>query len=95
MNPEHVAIVKQGHDVIDQWREANPEQRLDLSGANLYRADLRRADLTGANLRRADLTEANLSRADHYMQCPKVYRHLEPYNARRIGTTVARSLEWV
>ena len=44
-NPEYVEIVKQGKDSIDAWREAHPDERLDLG----------RADLSGANLSRAHL----------------------------------------
>jgi Pentapeptide repeats (8 copies) len=78
-NPDHVAIVKQGAEAIRIWREQHPEERLDLSGADLRRlrglsadlhaadlraADLRRAYLESATLRGADLREAKLRRVD-------------------------------
>ncbi len=70
-----VAILKQGAEAWNRWREDNEpseidlrEARLDwakLSGADLYRADLRgvslyAADLGGANFSQADLRGANL-----------------------------------
>lgn len=58
-HPEHVAILKQGVDVWNQWREDNPEIIPDL-----FRIDLGEADLSNANLCQADLSQANLSRAD-------------------------------
>ena len=64
MNLEHVAIVKQGKAAIDEWRQANPGQRLDLSGADLSEANLFEANLSGAELSRANLIGAYLSRAD-------------------------------
>ena len=78
-NPEHLEILKSGVQEWNQWREAHPEIRPDLSeadlsltklsGANLREADIREADLSlttlsEANFREADLREANLSRAN-------------------------------
>jgi pentapeptide repeat protein len=57
-NEEQLAILRQGVDVWNAWRRADPQVR-----PNLRRADLRRADLNGAHLR-ADLWEADLSEAD-------------------------------
>jgi len=77
-NEEHLAILKQGVEAWNRWREENPDTRPDLneanlsgaylSGANLSRAyligtDLSKADLSWADLSRADLSRANLSRA--------------------------------
>ncbi len=50
------------------WRKQQPEDTIDLSGANLSSADLSGADLSGANLiganlSSADLTDTNLSSA--------------------------------
>ena len=47
-NPEHLAVVKQGNDAISRWRNENPSNTLDLTGADLSEANLR-----GANLGRA------------------------------------------
>jgi uncharacterized protein YjbI with pentapeptide repeats len=67
-NPEHVAVLKQGVAVWNEWREENSETpRLggaDLRGATLRRANLRGASLRGADLRGADLYRANLNGAD-------------------------------
>lgn len=54
-NEEHLAILKQGVEVWNEWREENPDVRPDLSQAYLRWADLSGADLGWAYLRRADL----------------------------------------
>lgn len=69
MNPEHVEIVQRGKEAIDEWRQAHPEEQLDLSEANLSNANLSDANLAGANLvganlSYADLFEVDLSEAD-------------------------------
>ena len=77
-NEEHLAILKKGVDIWNQWRRENPsikpelrEARLvgaNLSDVNLFGADLLgailiEANLSGANLREAILQKANLSKA--------------------------------
>ena len=67
-NPEHLAMLKEGVGVWNQWRREHPNAGLDFSGldlkANLGNADLREANLGSANLSGADLSRANLSRAN-------------------------------
>jgi hypothetical protein len=78
-NEEHLAILRQGVDVWNKWRDENlnivPDLReVDLREANLIEADLsstylKRANLSmahlgGANLEDADLREVNLIGAD-------------------------------
>jgi hypothetical protein len=63
-NPEHLAILKQGIGVWNQWRDENLDVIPDLSDANLSGANLREANLFGANLIRTNLTVANLSGAN-------------------------------
>ena len=66
MNPElYKSVVDGGVEAIRAWRAANPDVRLNLSGADLRHADLcsadlRRTDLYGADLYGADLSGANL-----------------------------------
>jgi uncharacterized protein YjbI with pentapeptide repeats len=65
-NDEHVAILKKGVAVWNEWREENPNiqpelSRVDLSEANLVYANLTGAALSEANLRGANLMYANLS----------------------------------
>jgi hypothetical protein len=67
-NPEHLAILEQGVNAWNKWRDVNLGIRSNLSGADLRRADLRKASLfraylSGANLRKAILREANLRKA--------------------------------
>lgn len=55
MNPQQMEIVRQGKEAIAAWRRTHPDERLDLSGAQLFRANLREANLTMADLVRASL----------------------------------------
>ena len=65
-NMEHVQLVRRGRDVVARWREANPNELLDLNAAymsyvrapqvNISGAELRHADLMGAVFRRANLS---------------------------------------
>jgi uncharacterized protein YjbI with pentapeptide repeats len=54
---EQLAILNQGVDVWNEWREDNPEEEIDLSGANLSDADL-----CGVNLSETYLGEADPNR---------------------------------
>jgi TIR domain/Pentapeptide repeats (8 copies) len=65
-NPEHLAILAQGVDVWNRWRDSMVGIRPDLSNADLSRKELVSinldgADLHAANLSSADLTDANLN----------------------------------
>lgn len=70
-NPEHMAILKQGVDVWNNWREDNPAiipdlsslvlPNSDLHGIDFRKVHLRMGNLIGANLCGADLRNANLS----------------------------------
>ena len=42
-NEEHVALLRQGVNVWNAWREKEPSIRPDLSGANLTEANLGQA----------------------------------------------------
>ena len=63
-----LAILKQGVEAWNMWREENPYPGInfmhtDLRGANLQGANLQGAYLTGVDLRKADLSTANLRKA--------------------------------
>jgi uncharacterized protein YjbI with pentapeptide repeats len=67
-NSEHLAILKQGVEVWNKWREENRE-RIDLAFEGLQGQDLRKVDLSNAylafaDLSQADLREANFTRSD-------------------------------
>ena len=72
-NPEHIDLVMNGKEALIHWRMQNPNQRLDLTDANLsstnlidtvlMEADLMRANLAGANLAGALFHEADLTQA--------------------------------
>jgi uncharacterized protein YjbI with pentapeptide repeats len=73
-NEEQLAILKQGVDVWNKWRETNPDVPIDITRADFSEADPTRADfseadlrgayLSGAKLYRANLIEANLGQAN-------------------------------
>jgi hypothetical protein len=68
-NEEHLALLRQGTAVWNEWRNRNPDKKPDLgeaslSGAHLSGADLSTADLSGADLSAADLSAAQLRAAD-------------------------------
>jgi uncharacterized protein YjbI with pentapeptide repeats len=60
-NEEHLAILRQGVDAWNAWREKDPKVKPDLVGANLRMANLKMANLSWAKLDKVDLSEANLS----------------------------------
>ncbi|MFN7381867.1 MAG: pentapeptide repeat-containing protein [Dolichospermum sp.] len=62
-NPEHLAILKQGVEVWNKWRDENQYVRPNLSGTDLSKADLSGANLGGAFLLQANLNGANLGGA--------------------------------
>ena len=67
-NEEQLAILRQGVEVWNEWREKNIDVSINLFGANLGNANLigahlEKADLGGANLRGAILSHANLNGA--------------------------------
>ena len=62
-------LALRGAPAIQQWRQDNPNERLDFKGASLSSHKLNRADLSYADLSDADLSgihlvEANLSKAN-------------------------------
>lgn len=68
-NEEQLAILRQGVEVWNKWREENPDANIDLSGSdlsrvNLHRINFRGTKLSNSNLKVADLSEAILKKAD-------------------------------
>nr|WP_321514669.1 pentapeptide repeat-containing protein [uncultured Pseudodesulfovibrio sp.] len=68
VNPEHLAILEQGVNAWNQWRDENPETIPDLMEAELRKAklqwvNLKNAKLQGAKLQEAELQYAELQRA--------------------------------
>src|SRR5688500_427154 len=78
-NQDHLKILRQGVEVWNQWRVANPDITPDLtkahawrrdydganfSGADLTEANFSNASLVGANLNKANLSDANFHEAD-------------------------------
>jgi len=63
-NPEHLETLKRGAHAWNNWRQANPRFRPDLSGATLKKRSLRNYDLRGVNFAGADLRDASFRHAD-------------------------------
>src|SRR5258708_9914745 len=63
MADQQLKRLKQGVETWNQWRKEHPDERVDLSGADLSGADLRKADLFGSNLSESNLFGANFSEA--------------------------------
>jgi hypothetical protein len=63
-NDEHLALLRQGTAVWNQWRERNVDILPDLERADLSCADFEGANLGGANLEAANLSRASLVQAD-------------------------------
>ena len=60
-NQEHLEVVRQGADAINEWRKEHLGEHLDLRQADLRRANLWRANLWRADLRGADLQGARFN----------------------------------
>ncbi len=63
-NPEHIAILKQGVEVWNKWREKNPNvfvnlENMDLSGIDLSKANLKLVSFWMSNLKGANLNRCN------------------------------------
>lgn len=65
-NPEHVAILRQGVEAWNKWRQKYPEIQPDFDEANLEGAHLGKANLSGANFRRAYLFRTLLDESSLY-----------------------------
>lgn len=63
-NDEHLALLRRGTAVWNEWRQHNPDNKPDLREANLRMANLSGANLSWASLSEAYLMGANLSEAD-------------------------------
>ena len=63
-NEEQLAILRQGVEVWNKWRQENPAERIDLSDAELGESKLSGVNLNQARLRKTDLYKADLSGAD-------------------------------
>lgn len=63
-NSQHMAVLAQGAQAFNQWRQENPGLTPDLSGADLNSAILNQVNLRGAVLSGADLEWTHLQGAD-------------------------------
>jgi uncharacterized protein YjbI with pentapeptide repeats len=56
-DPKQLAILQQGVEAWNLWRQQDERTQLDLTGADLRQADLSGADLTGAKVTDAQLAQ--------------------------------------
>ena len=63
-NPEHLALLKQGVEAWNRWRDQHPKRWPDLREVKLRDAELRKVDLHGANLSQAELAAGHFTGAD-------------------------------
>ncbi|MGR3279056.1 pentapeptide repeat-containing protein [Acaryochloris marina NIES-2412] len=61
-NEEQLSLLKQGGEVWNKWLRENPDDEINLNGADLNGIDLRGADLRGADLRGVNLRGAIISK---------------------------------
>lgn len=87
-NEEHVAILKQGVEAWNKWRERQPGLMPDLRGADLSQADLRSADFHRAWLDTANLSLAHL-RGANFDQAS--FKGADLYRANLISACLTRT----
>ena len=63
-NMEHVQLVRRGRDHVSRWKEANPNESLDLNAAYMSYVRAPQVDISGADLRNSDLMGAVMRRAN-------------------------------
>ena len=80
---KQVALLRQGVADWNRWRKDNPDEAIDLSGADLVFTNLSGADLSHANLSYANLYNANLRGAN--------LSHADPSNADLRGANLSRA----
>src|SRR3954454_20533398 len=88
-NEEHLAILRQGVEIWNAWRQENPCIEPDLSGAHLewtklFRIDLSDTIMNDVILVSAQLDVANFSRAQLIGQNSQVQAWREPSSRRSI-----------
>ena len=85
-NMEHVQLVKRGRDHVARWREANPDDSLDLNAAYMSYVRAPQVDISGADVRDSDLMGAVLQRAN-LAGCYMNPCHLYHANLRAVSYT--------
>ena len=63
-NEEQLALLKQGVDVWNQWREENPNTKIDLKEAHFVNQDFTKINLERANLESSDFQKTELVKAN-------------------------------
>lgn len=63
-NMEHVQLVRRGRDHVARWKDANPNEQLDLNAAYMSYVRAPQVDISGADLRHSDLMGAVMRRAN-------------------------------
>ena len=63
-NMDHVQLVRRGRDHVARWKEANPNESLDLNASYMSYVRAPQVDISGADLRHSDLMGAVMRRAN-------------------------------
>jgi uncharacterized protein YjbI with pentapeptide repeats len=63
-NEEQIALLKEGANIWNKWRENNSQTAIDLSDANLSNLDLSGANFSQIQLAKANFYQSNLSNTD-------------------------------
>jgi uncharacterized protein YjbI with pentapeptide repeats len=63
-NDNQIAILSQGADAWNKWREENPDVLIDLKNAKLMHLNLEKANLAKADLKTANLSFTNFKNAN-------------------------------
>ncbi|MFN6536174.1 MAG: pentapeptide repeat-containing protein [Nostoc sp. EkiNYC01] len=63
-NEEHLAILRQGVEVWNEWRENNPEIKPNLFSVNFSKTDLSKADFSFTNISESDFSEVDFTEAN-------------------------------
>jgi uncharacterized protein YjbI with pentapeptide repeats len=88
-NMEHVQLVRRGRDHVARWREAHPDENLDLNASYMSYVRAPQVDISGADVRDSDLMGAVLQRAN-LSGCFLNPCHLYHANLREANLTRAR-----
>lgn len=63
-NEEQLAILRQGVEVWNRWRDENPDVVIDLEGENFSYRNLKKVNFANSNLSDADFTDSDFEGAD-------------------------------
>lgn len=87
-NPEHLAILGQGVEVWNKWREENPNTEPDLSDMDFRDKNFEKFILKGTNFTSSSLKKCNLTRMDFTLS---IFSHCNLQGAKLFHSDFAGS----